>query len=282
MDLSSEKRFESSISKVQTRLISKLPEIFELMSEQPWDSVSKRNRSPFFYRGLSNSAYQLQTTLQRVCGPMSSNLEAVILRNFAKYAIFQDPHISDSIWRQMVLGQHHGLPTRLLDWTYSPLVALHFAVNDANPKNIQNTDCVVWRIDANDVVANLPDSYRNVLRRNKANIFTIEMLQELATSTEQFDNEMSINNSIVLLEPPSIDQRIINQYSYFTVIPKHINCLEDYIATNMPGSVRYVISKELKWRIRDMLDQMNINERTLFPGFDGLATWLKRYYFVDW
>ena len=40
------------------------------------------------------------------------------------------------------------------------------------------------------------------------------------------------------------------------------------------------IKKELRWRLRDMLDQLNINERIVYPGLDGLSAWLARYYYV--
>ena len=39
-------------------------------------------------------------------------MEPVILRNFTKYATIEDPKLGESVWRQMIVGQHHGLPTR--------------------------------------------------------------------------------------------------------------------------------------------------------------------------
>ena len=46
------------------------------------------------------------------------------------------------------------------------------------------------------------------------------------------------------------------------------------------NTVKYVISHRLRWRVRDMLDQLNVSERIMYPGLDGLSKWIARHYFV--
>ena len=267
-------------SKIRTVELRTLDEVLKIFTEQPWQDDLKRFRSPYFYRGLPNADYTLQTTLFRNCGAKQKALERVILRNFTKYCVDYDPQMTGSIWRQMVIGQHHGLPTRLMDWSYSPLVGLHFAVSEANPGELGSHDCSVWRIDIGDVKACLPDKYSKILDREKGYIFTIDMLSKAAKTLQTYDRDMKAADALVVLEPLSIDQRIVSQYSFFTPIPMHITVMEKFIAARLPNSIRYVIKKDLRWRVRDMLDQMNINERMIYPGVDGIAAWLKRYYFV--
>ena len=85
---------------------------------------------------------------------------------------------------------------------------------------------------------------------------------------------------MILIEPPSIDQRIINQYSYFSIVPREVKSIEDFLNQNTEHTTKYVIDRSLKWRIRDMLDQLNVNERIVFPGLDGLTAMIKRHYYV--
>lgn len=56
--------------------------------------------------------------------------------------------------------------------------------------------------------------------------------------------------------------------------------IEEFLDKYTENTVKYVIDKRIKWDVRDFLDQMNMNERTMMPGLDGLSTWLKRHYFV--
>jgi FRG domain-containing protein len=61
-----------------------------------------------------------------ISAPFFTEFEGHILRNFRKYAQRNTVPI-DSVWNWLAVVHHYGLPTRLLDWTYSPYVALHFA-----------------------------------------------------------------------------------------------------------------------------------------------------------
>ncbi|MCQ2519628.1 MAG: FRG domain-containing protein [Lachnospiraceae bacterium] len=259
--------------------INTVEELLPLFTQQEYRPDLDRNRSLYLYRGMINTKFNLSTSLDRTCKEHKKELEPCILHNFTKYGALEDPTIENSVWRQMFMGQHYGLPTRLLDWSQSPLVALHFATSENNLDKMDAHDCMVWRIDMKEIHALLPEKYRKELNSNKTSVFSVNMLNDVVSSLEQYDNDMS-NKSMVVIEPPSIDPRIVNQYSFFSIVPNGIDNLEDYLDMNTSNTIKYIISKDLRWRIRDMLDQQNISERIFFPGLDGLSKWLGRHYFV--
>lgn len=269
--------------------ITGIDDVHDLIMSLDFDSSINRWRSKYLFRGLSNSKYHLVTSLQRNCKEKSHDLEWPLLRNFYKYAINDKPIIEQSIWYLLSIGQHHGLPTRMLDWTYSPLMALHFAVCEESPNLLSEHDCAVWAINVEEMNRLLPYDYQHKLQQENAFVFTVDMMNSLAKSLQHYDAHMhGINHdslqqehdAMVILEPPSIDQRIINQYSYFTIVPECISDIELFLSNNTSYTKRYVISKDIRWNIRDWLDTININERIVYPGLDGLATWLKRHYYV--
>lgn len=261
----------------ETIVIDSIDGVMKMISEQTFNEKIGRVRSTYYYRGLPNADFKLTTSLRINCKQLSKELEPSILKAFTKYASMEDPSIVNSVWKQMIIGQHHGLPTRLMDWTYSPMIALHFAESETNLDKLGERDCAVWRIDIRDCNKNLPDKYKTVLK--DGNVFSIELLSKSVSGIEEYDNDMK-GNAFVTIEPPSIDQRIVNQYSFFSVIPSGMDNIEEYLDKYTEHSVKFIIKKEIRWDVRDLLDQYNVSERILYPGLDGLSTTLARHYFV--
>ena len=259
--------------------IESVEDLIPLLSDQPYRPDLDRNRSLYVYRGMANANFRMVTSLHRNCKQLQQELEPAILKNFAKYAVLEDPSISQSVWRQMFLGQHHGLPTRLLDWTQSALVALHFAVTEERMETMEDHDCMIWRVDIKELHRLLPEKYQRIMAQNKAEVFSMDMLGQAAESMASYDRDMG-DRSMVVIEPPSMDARIVNQYSFFSVIPMEMENVEDFLDRRTENTVKYVIDRRLRWRVRDMLDQLNMSERLFYPGLDGLSHWIARHYFV--
>jgi len=118
---------------------------------------------------------------------------------------------------------------------------------------------------------------RALLEKEGSNVFTAEMLQQASSSLDHLA-ALADEPFVLFLEPPSLDDRIVNQFALFSLMSTPEGRLDHWLASR-PGLCRRVIlPASLKWEVRDKLDQANITERVLFPGLDGLSRWLKRYY----
>jgi len=232
-----------------------------------WNEDLGRFRSRYAFRGLSDTGYDLETTLYRLGGDYAT-LERHLLRNFKKYAR-RNVVEQDSIWHWLSVAQHYGLPTRLLDWTYSPYVALHFATANLDKFHL---DGVIWAVNYLQTHQQLPQQLQDQLEEEGANVFTVRML------TESLPNLPNSGNYTLFFEPPSIDDRISNQFALFSTMPNVSGVLSEWLLQHPKFWRRIIIPAALKWEIRDKLDQANITERVLFPGLDGLSCWLKRQY----
>lgn len=244
----------------------------ELLFEGSWNEYLQRFRSPYAFRGLPNASFDLRTSLHRLGGEFAQ-LEKHLLRNFKKYG-HDSFNSAGSTWHWLAVAQHHGLPTRLLDWTYSPFVAMHFATDDIE---YAKKDGVIWKANYHDSYRQLPRKMRDSLEAAGGNVFTVEMLTDLVKDLDEFDL-LSKDDFYIFFEPPSVDARIVNQHALFSISSNPKQSLEYLFTQAQTDAQKILIPHEIKWEIRDKLDQANITERVLFPGLQGLSDWLKRHY----
>ena len=235
---------------------------------------SGRYRSQEVFRGLDCATYELSSSLQRL-HDRAHEVEDLLLGNFRLYSGLQ-PAVYKSHWSWIALAQHHGLPTRLLDWTHSPLVAAHFATSNVGAFH---ADGVVWAIDIPKYRALVPPKILEVLNTKQTSLCTVEILDELTLGGGfQKLASLSKRDFFVLFEPPSLDERISAQRGLFSIPSTAKKPLDSFLIEYPAIFRKIVIPAKLKWAIRDRLDQANVNERVLFPGLDGLTDWLKRHY----
>lgn len=149
------------------------------------------------------------------------------------------PDVWDDEIKSIALGQHYGLPTRLLDWTESPYIASFFAFNDAIINGKVGEYVAVWALN---------------------------------TTTENIWNE---DSGVQIVNVPSIGNiRLRNQYGKFTLLKTPFNCLENYVVhfdENSKPLLKFLIhSSAAKDAIAD-LDAMGINNTRIYPELVGSA-----------
>jgi hypothetical protein len=247
-------------------------ELLTVLYGETWNERLGRFRAQFAYRGQSDCSFPLRTSLARLGGD-DRHIETSMLRAIRRYAP-RDAVPTDSVWNWLGLAQHHHLPTRLLDWSYSPLVALHFATEDLDR---YDRDGEVLRVDFAKTNEYLPPSLAQSLTEEDTDVFNAEMLDSIASSLSDLDR-LADDKFILFFEPPSFDQRIVNQYALFSLPSDAGLDLGSWLAARRGTATQVIVPAGLKWEVRDKLDNSNITERVLYPDLDGLGRWLTRYY----
>jgi hypothetical protein len=167
-------------------------------------------------------------------------------------------------WEWYFLMQHHGLPTRLLDWTRSALIALYFSVRDATGKN----NAAVWVLD--------PWALNNKIARKGDNVFLPGEKRIRNYLTEPF-SRVAIPRCPIALDAPLNSKRITAQKGVFTLHGNARKALDRYAGLK-PRLLKIEIAKQRISLIREQLLVVGISETTVFPELTGLCRELLDYW----
>ncbi len=256
--------------------VSTLSELLEQVTPQDPDPDSGRRRDSGVYRGCSDSGWPLLTSLDRLGGihppHRKAGLEEHLLRNFVRYSRPYLGHAGNE-WELLVAAQHHGLPTRLLDWSYSPLIAAHFATIGPRDRG----DRVVWRLDWKRMHCAFGLPELALLIQDLDRLFETD---GGFTPWKLFSRQSEDKPFACMLEPPSLDVRIVSQSATFTLCSDKRQPFDRFLEEQGLGDIltRYVIPADAVDPLRDQLDLVGIDERRIFPDLEGVAAQMRRYY----
>jgi hypothetical protein len=258
--------------------IGTLGEFVDRVTPEAPDPVTGRRRDTGVYRGASDATAPLLTSLDRLGGVepphTKADLEEHVLRNYIRYARPHGQMRPTNDWEELFSAQHHGVPTRLLDWTYSPLVAAFFATR---PRELEERDRAIWRLDWQKVHRAFGFPALALLPSDLDSIFEDD---GHATPWQLFSRRSNGRAFACLVEPPSLDQRIVAQAAVFTLSTDKTRSFDEFLRAHDLGDAltRFVIRARQVAAIRDQLDLVGVDERRLFPDLDGVAAAIRRYY----
>lgn len=223
----------------QTRTIESLSEFGKILS----DHYFRHERSYWVFRGQSSSTFKLVPKVGRISHTSKTRQRAEqslfkIFKRSAGQYLNKNP---SNDWDWLAIAQHHGLPTRLLDWSFNPLVALYFAVEE--------------RVDEDGAVYALHGPRR--------------VPQRILDTVSPFSIE-----SPMRFVPNIVVPRVWVQEGLFTIHSDIETPLSDALRTGWELE-QTIIPAAVKNRVRYELYRQGIHRAALFPDIDGLAAHLQ-------
>jgi len=235
------------MTKVKEKTINSVQDYVNFIDSEKRSNENKDIKVDFLFRGQQRDLPLLPKLGRVKLKGEIKNIENVMLKEFERTSYAFTEYQPKTKWDLIALAQHHGLPTRLLDWTYSALTALWFAVED--PPYIEHgetEDGVVW------ILIPEQDDY------------------DLDTSLAE-----PLGNSLTkIFRPNVVSKRISSQAGVFTIHKivkggKFIK-LENHIRFKTK-LMKVIVPSGLFASLRKQLNILGINHSTAFPDLDGLC-----------
>lgn len=235
---------------------------------------SNRSAPKLWFRGLRDSRHPLIPTFHRNGYKIED--EIYMMNLFKQNAYESINQIPNNEWEWMFLMRHHGLPSRLMDWTESPLIGLFFAVRQHSSEILKIDEGVIWCM--------LPTRLNQWALGWPKDSESLPMFTENKFEFSLGENEAILNylpyrvRELAYLSeklPPAAgicvrsNRRMQAQQGVFTVHHADITPLED--AGDGTHIWRYMIPASNKKQILDELRTMGITRRTVFPDLDNVA-----------
>lgn len=252
---------------------------FEEIQIPTWEEAKQYftdllNENDFWiFRGHYKSEWKLQPSLERILSnkPLDLAVESKIIIEFQRRAHQYLPsrHLPQSLLEWIALMQHHGSPTRMLDWTKSPYIAAFIAFENVYK---EKGDIAIWAIDS--------------LWLKQA---TIEKIKSCCTNIDlkniKKDSEIiKLVNAefkvVFPLEPTIMNERLTIQQALFLFPSGKALSFEENLKAYVDNDSKKHIKKIIVPKSQGLsclieLHRMNINAATLFPGLDGFARSLR-------
>lgn len=213
-----------------------------------------------WYRGQAEKEWSLKPGYLRLSSPTS---ESTLLKRFKQSAVMlleKDPKDSFD-W--LFLMQHHGVPTRLLDWTESPLIALYFALS--NYQNHPGKDAIVWSLRPCELNKNA-----NIVDSNEE--FFIPSFEDEELKNYKVET-LASNTRVKSLPVASIatrnNSRLQAQLGVFTIHHLDHRGIEEI--GDQSHVIKYIIPNEKRQIIYKQLGLLGFSKFTMFPELSSIG-----------
>ena len=237
------------------------------------ESHSQRaRRTPIWFRGSTNRHHGLVPSIGR--GPFALENEIGLIRGFKQNAIQFLGERPQSEWEWLFLARHHAVPTRLLDWSESPLIGLYFAVTDTHQvTRNDNRDGALWLL--------LPAVLNQLAGIKLSSPLDLPMFEDNDSNLRNYLPSVLASEHTTRLTPAAgiavrHSKRMQAQFSVFTVTHRDQTPLESLGDSEHIG--RYIIPARFKPRIRRQLEALRVDMLTVFPELDNVARLARRPY----